>query len=34
MERALTHSPFYFEMVLLEAAIQQILQMELIIACH
>jgi hypothetical protein len=33
MERAPTHSPFYCEMVVLEAAIQQILQLELIIAC-
>jgi hypothetical protein len=33
MERAPTHSPRYFEMVVLEAAIQQIIQMELIIAC-
>jgi hypothetical protein len=33
-ELLLTHSPFHFEMVVLEAAIQQILQVELIIACH
>jgi len=29
----LTHPPFNFEMVVLEAAIQQILQVELIVSC-